>query len=190
MYKPKNKYELSKLIIKLMFKDLDSDTIDLNDIDTSHITDFSELFSKPIFRGVNFDISKWDVSNATNMWCMFFKCKKFNCDLSKWDVSNVTNMWGMFFECTKFNCDLSKWDVSRVENMANMFAWCNKFNCNLSKWDLSSIKYIGPAPKPGFVRESVGVENMFMGSKIENKKEFWPKIIQRKPELLSPHDNT
>ena len=45
----------------------------------------------------NGDISKWDVSNVTNMSCMFDYNSQFNGDISKWDVSNVTDMSNMFF---------------------------------------------------------------------------------------------
>ena len=37
-------------------------------------------------------ISKWDISNVTNMSGMFYNCENFNQDISRWDISNVTNM--------------------------------------------------------------------------------------------------
>ena len=57
----------------------------LNDIDTSKITDMSDLFYD--FNQIqDIDISGWDVSQVENMGNMFINCRKFNCDLSKWDV--------------------------------------------------------------------------------------------------------
>ena len=53
---------------------------------------------------------------------MFFD-SEFNGDISKWDVSNVTDMEGMF-RFSKFNGDLSNWDVSNVTNSANIFYKC------------------------------------------------------------------
>ena len=47
----------------------------------------------------------------------------FNQDISKWDVSNVTNMISMFHGSV-FNSDISKWDVSNVRNMKAMFDNC------------------------------------------------------------------
>ena len=57
---------------------------------------------------------------------MFSECKNFYCDLSKWNVSNVTNMDNMFDGCKKFNCDLSDWDVSNITCWKNMFSGCDK----------------------------------------------------------------
>jgi len=84
-------------------------------------------------------ISCWDVSQVTNMNCMFYGCMSFNADLSHWDVSQVTNMNCMFFGCESFNSDLSRWDVSQVTTMHCMFYLCHYFNCDLSEWDVSKV---------------------------------------------------
>lgn len=70
---------------------------DLNFIDTSLITDMSELFWP--FDISNIKIDEWDVSKVTNMQNMFYMCPNFNCDLSGWDVSNVVNYYCMFYGC-------------------------------------------------------------------------------------------
>ena len=130
---PKNKDELM-YIITSTFK---IKQYDLNFIDTSKITDMSELF---ININHNFDVSKWDVSNVTNMSQMFYYCKNFDCDLSNWDVSNVKDMSYMFTYCFKFNCDLSNWDVSNVTNMKHLFNGCSIFiGEGLENWDVSKV---------------------------------------------------
>ena len=51
-----------------------------------------------------------------------FSYSSFNGDISKWNVSNVTNMRGMFFS-SNFNGDISDWDVGNVTNMGHMFSF-------------------------------------------------------------------
>ena len=155
---PKNKAQL-KSLIEYAFK---HNIYDLNFIDTSKITDMSNLFINCEY---DIDVSNWDVSNVTTTFCMFVGCKKFNSDLSNWDVSNVKNMNNMFYCCKNFDCNLSNWDVSNVTDMYSMFTacenfkgkgldnWdvskaedmrfmfynCKNFNCDLSDWDISNI---------------------------------------------------
>ena len=134
-YHPKTKEELKKLIEKLIKER--GNNADLNDIDTSKITDMSYLFEDAYeFNG---DISKWDVSNVTNMESMFQE-SDFNGDISNWDVSNVTDMNGMFYIADKFNGDLSKWNVSKVTDMASMFCEAESFNGDISNWDVSNVE--------------------------------------------------
>ena len=118
-YFPKTNKEL-KDIIKKRIKE-EGNEVDLNDIDVSEITDMSELFRETNFNG---DISKWDVSNVTNMCAMFCACEAFNQDISVWDVSNVTSISKMFCGCKSFNQDISSWNVSNVKKMTNIFDNC------------------------------------------------------------------
>jgi len=119
-YHPITTKGLQRLIKKLI-KERGYDA-DLNDIDTSKITNMRGLVSNNNdFVIGNIQIDKWDVSNVTNMRNMFFGCKAFNCDISNWDVSNVENMTAMFYRCSSFNQDLSKWDVSNVKKMECTF---------------------------------------------------------------------
>ena len=87
-------------------------------------------------------LDSWDVSNVTNMYCMFCNAGRnaetFSIgDLSKWDVSNVTNMVAMFsntgFKTNRFKLDLSKWNTSKVENMENMFSGTG---ASASEWEI------------------------------------------------------
>ena len=89
-YHPKTINELKELIDKLTVER--GNKADLNDIDTSSITDMRRLFMGSLFNG---DISKWDVSNVKNMLGMF-TYSSFNGDISKWNVNKVENMFKMF----------------------------------------------------------------------------------------------
>ena len=116
-YHPKTTDEL-KDIIKQKIKS-EGNECDLNDIDTSNITDMSYLFEFSDFTG---DISKWNVSNVKYMGGMFYGAK-FNGDISNWNVSNVTNMASMFCNLV-FNQDISNWDVSNVIVKSRIFDDC------------------------------------------------------------------
>ena len=83
---PTSKRELVAIIKSRIAED--GPNCDLNDIDTSLITDISWLFNESEFNG---NIFKWDVSKVENMNGTFYK-SKFNGDISEWDVSNVKHM--------------------------------------------------------------------------------------------------
>ena len=157
-YHPTTRNELKELVDKLI-KERGNDA-DLNDIDTSKITDMSELFYYSEFNG---EISDWDVSNVKNMGCMF-DTSKFtgkNGDISNWDVSNVEDMSCMFYR-SSFNGDISNWDVSNVKNMKFMFS-NSKFtgeNGDISNWNVSNVK---------------DAQFMFYGSSLEKNPPKWYK---------------
>ena len=69
-YFPESKEELQD-IIKQRIKQ-EGNEVDLNDIDVSKINDMSSLFYD--YGKFNGDISKWDVSNVTDMKFMFDYC--------------------------------------------------------------------------------------------------------------------
>ena len=95
-YQPKTAKEL-KAIINARIAEEGSDC-NLNDIDTSLITDMGWLFDGSGFNG---DISKWNTSRVKYMPYMFLN-SDFNGDISKWNISKVESMEGMF-ERSKFN---------------------------------------------------------------------------------------
>jgi len=121
--------------------------------DVSNVTDMECMFC---YSNFNEDISNWDVSNVQNMRVMFFK-SQFNGDISNWEVSNVTEMDTMF-SGSSFNQDIGNWDVSNVTNMIYMFL-DSQFNQDLSDWDVtkvmdcygfSSNNEVWTLPKPNF----------------------------------------
>ena len=101
-YHPKTRDELKQLVYKLI-KERGNEA-DLNDIDTSEITDMHYLFFKSKFNG---DISNWDVSNVKDMHMMFYN-SKFTGNISEWDVSNVEDM-SMMFDKSPLEKNPPKW---------------------------------------------------------------------------------
>ena len=77
LYKPEDKQALIKFINNL--------NVSLGEIDTSLITDMSELF---------------DNTNRTDF-----------SGLEHWDTSKVTNMRGMFRNAVSFNHPIGNWDT-------------------------------------------------------------------------------
>ena len=152
--KPKNEKELIK-IAKFYSDNYPEDS--MNWLDVSEITSMHSLFIglEHIRNQYNGDISKWDVSNVTNMVYMFAN-SCFNGDISKWDVSNVTNMRGMF-DHSNFNGDISNWNVSNVEDMDNMFR-SSMFNQDISGWDVSNV---------------ITMEEMFCSSSFDQDISNW-----------------
>lgn len=95
------------------------------------------------------DISKWDVSNVTNMSNLFSNYLEeigyqedididIDIDINDWDVSNVTDMGSMFEGVYFFNNPLDKWNVSNVTNMGGMFSR-SSFNQNINNWNVSNV---------------------------------------------------
>lgn len=117
--RPTSKAELRSLIKQELQRQ--GPDADLNFIDTSLITDMSNLFWSLNVRKIK--IEWWNVSNVTNMSGMFSFCYDLNCDLSHWDVSNVKNMNFMFAHCYKLNCNLSRWRPA-VNKLINTFNDC------------------------------------------------------------------
>ena len=117
IYKVKNSDEIVN--IRRHFCGLFGNSVNLNWIDVSEVTDMCWVFSRTAFNG---DISNWNVSNVKDMSWMF-KESTFNGDISNWDVSNVTSMTEMFYE-SNFNRDISGWDVSNVTKVYNIFKKC------------------------------------------------------------------
>ena len=118
-YHPQTKSVLRKLIDDLIKER--GDNADLNDIDTSEITDMSYLFFESEFNG---NISKWDVSRVEDMHGMFLKSyfTGENGNINDWDISNVSDMRNMFSK-SKFNKDISNWDAHNAHTY-NMFDDC------------------------------------------------------------------
>jgi hypothetical protein len=141
MIKPKNKYELMDIIQKAM--DKNGPEVDLGFIDTSLITDMSNLFFNSSFNG---DIGRWNVGQVRSM-CAMFQGSHFNGDISQWDTRNVVDMTGMFAE-SEFNRNIGGWDISSLSIFYDIF-YNSDFSQPLYKWaiqrpDLSLAAWIDP----------------------------------------------
>ena len=203
-YFPKTKEELIENIKELLNKG----ETDLNCIDTSAITDMSYLF-RSLNISTTIDVSKWNVSNVTNMDFMFGYCYTFNGNLSNWDVSNVEDMSCMFNGCQKFegkgieNWDvhnvknmyclfndcikfkgksIENWNVSNVENMAGIFYKCKKLDCDLSNWNVSKVEIMDYMFKGCYIFKGKGLENWNTNNLKDMREIFYGcSLIENKP---------
>ena len=125
-------------------------SIDLSGLDTSNVTDMSDMF-----RGcsslASLDLSSFDTSGATNMSSMFEGCSSLaSLGLSSFDTSKVTSMYCMFSGCSSLaSLDLSSFDTSSVISMCpadryhheeGMFSGCSSLkSLDLSSFDTSKV---------------------------------------------------
>ncbi len=132
---------------KLMFHEyLQCTSIDLSNVDTSNVTDMSNMFNignaSELSPLTYLDISSFDTSNVTDMSLMFRSCELLtSLDLSSFDTSNVTDMYGMFAFCLSLtSLDLSSFDTSNVTDMYGMFSRCESLpSLDLSSFDTSNV---------------------------------------------------
>lgn len=101
-------------------------TLDLSWLDTSNITDMSNMFYSCNKLTTLIDVSNFNTSNVTNMENMFRRGDVMfsNLDVSNWNVSKVTTTTYMF-DNTVFNqwstIDFSNWNLASVTDMSYMF---------------------------------------------------------------------
>ena len=67
----------------------------------------------------------------------------FNQDISKWHISNVTDLSFMFFGCNfnqsiNYNSFNHYWNTKNVKNMESMFSW-SAFNQSINYWNTSNV---------------------------------------------------
>ena len=115
---------------------------DMSKLDTSNLTDMSDMFyncSKLTSVG---DLSSWNTPKVTTIYGMFSSCSALTTlDLSSWNTSKVTNMNSMFSSCSSLTTlDLSSWNTSKVASMNYMFDRCSSLTTlDLSSWNISSV---------------------------------------------------
>ena len=109
-------------------------------LNTENVTKMNHTFYMSDFTSL--DLSSFDTSNVTDMFCMFQWCGSLqNLDLSSFDTSNVTNMSSMFGRCGSLqNLDLSNFDTSNVVDMQYLFIGCSNLkNLDLSNFNTSNV---------------------------------------------------
>ena len=101
-------------------------SLDLQQFDTSHVTDMSEMFKDTFaLMTIRMDQTKFITSEVTDMSHMFDGLKKYgdvNSLISSFDTAKVTDMSYMFAtNSTVTSIDLSNFDMTNVKNISYMF---------------------------------------------------------------------
>ena len=158
-YYPKNKLELKKLV--------EDEDIYLGNIDTSVITDMSELFQF-IYREDFSGIESWDVSNVKNMSGMFYEVWNFNSDLSNWNINDKISIddlclenypknftipkdengkykpkkaLALYYLVRNENIALKDIDTGEITDMSWLFANSERKDfSDIESWDVSNVK--------------------------------------------------
>ncbi len=117
-------------------------------LNTSGITNMTEMFSDCSSLSTINNVGSWNVSSVTGMSYMFNSTGSFNSNINSWNVSNVTDFTNMFLNSTLFNQPLSGWNTSAATTMIGMFMR-SSFNQPIGNWNTSNV---------------VGMRNMFRGN--------------------------
>ncbi len=158
----------------------------LNMIDTSAITDISQLFYQD--KTFNGDITQWNTSNIENMFRMFGKAKAFNQDIGAWDTSKVTSMGSMFVDASAFNQNIGNWNLSNVKDASVMFFRASAFNQDIGNWNIGSslisagamfedaTKFDQDLSSWKLCKLQIQARSMFNGSAMAGKTAQYPKV--------------
>lgn len=109
--------------------------------DWSSCTQFYSFFENSGVKEL--DLSKWNVSNATNIYSMFKGCQELTkVDLSGWQFPQSKTLTGMFSTCTKLKeiKGVNEWNIENINDISNIFNDSTIISTiDLSKWNTSNI---------------------------------------------------
>ena len=130
---------------KGMFNGARMTDINLGDVDTSAVTDMSDMFNGAVSYYVsncNLDLSKFNTESVTTMAGMFSNNSSLtDVDLSSFNTSAVTDMSDMFARTGIVEKDLTGLDTSSVVTMARMFKNNSALrSLDTSNWDTSKVE--------------------------------------------------
>ena len=141
-----------------------------DDLDTSAVTDMSEMFSGCNSLADLTSLAGWDVSRVTDMAGMFSCSYDFPSvladltPLANWDVSHVTDMREMFAWCTSLTnlAGLTDWNIASAANMSGMFQNCRALaSADLSGWNTAHVTDMSKMFQDCFRLETIYVSNYF-----------------------------
>ena len=115
-------------------------SIDLSVLDTSEVTNMSNMFSACISL-TSLDVSNFDTSKVIDMSDMFDQCYMLtSLDLRNFNTSEVIDMSSMFSACISLtSLDVSNFDTSKVIDMSDMFSKSDFDSMHIEKINVSNF---------------------------------------------------
>ena len=88
---------------------------DLSNWDVRNVKSMNNMFDGcEKFEGKG--LENWQTYSLKKTYRMFYGCDNFDCDLSNWDMSNATNIACMFWGCKKFKGKgLENWKLNSLK---------------------------------------------------------------------------
>jgi len=124
-----------------MFKDCKVKHLDLRNLRTNNVTDFSNMFCS-CNDLIDLNVDGFDTSQAKDFHGMFQGCIKLTqLSVKHFNVGNVLHMSYLFSRCRSLKViDLEGWNFSQVMDANEMFAYCEKLEKIIANFNFKMIK--------------------------------------------------
>lgn len=124
-----------------MFKDCKVKHLDLRNLRTDNVTDFSDMFCS-CNDLIDLNVDGFDTSKAKDFHGMFQGCIKLTqLNVKHFNVDNVLHMSCLFSRCLRLKIiNLESWDFSQVSDANEMFAYCEKLEKIIANFNFKMIK--------------------------------------------------
>ena len=124
-----------------MFKDCKVKHLDLRNLRTDNVTDFSDMFCS-CNDLIDLNVDGFDTSKAKDFHGMFQGCIKLTqLNVKHFNVDNVLHMSCLFSRCLRLKViNLESWDFSQVSDANEMFAYCEKLEKIIANFNFKMIK--------------------------------------------------
>lgn len=124
-----------------MFKDCKVKHLDLRNLMTDNVTDFSDMFCS-CNDLIDLNVDGFDTSKAKDFHGMFQGCIKLTqLNVKHFNVDNVLHMSCLFSRCLRLKViNLESWDFSQVSDANEMFAYCEKLEKIIANFNFKMIK--------------------------------------------------
>ena len=124
-----------------MFKDCKVKHLDLCNLRTHNVTDFSDMFYN-CNSLIDLNADGFDTSNAEDFNGMFHGCHKLTqLNVKHFNVDNVLHMSYLFSGCRKLKViDLEGWDFNQVRDTNEMFGYCEQLEKIIANFNFKIVK--------------------------------------------------